>query len=90
MKKLLCVIALSLLMGGCAYQPAINAYEGVAGQSIDAAAQQDYKVKKYLVCHTPYATLLSHPEDFGWLNKLCAPGAGESTPDTMLQGGQLK
>ena len=83
--RMIFLLTVIFLLAGCGYQPTINAYEKIVGDAIDKGSDQDYAVKKFALCHTPYATLLTHPADFGWLNKLCAPGTSESTPDTMLQ-----
>ena len=80
------IIGATFFLSGCGYQPSINAGEKVIADAIDKGADQDYSVKKFALCHTPYATVLAHPGDFGWLNKACSPGSSSATPDTLLTG----
>jgi hypothetical protein len=78
------LISLALMFGGCSYQPAINAAEKMAAQSIDAGNDNALDVNLFALCHLPYATILQHPKMWEWVNKACAPGVNEATPNTLL------
>ena len=74
----------STFISGCSYQPAINAAEKAALQSVEAANDNLLEVNTLALCAMPYRTVLRHPETWPWINKMCAPGVAAETPATLL------
>lgn len=83
---LVVIILVGLSMAGCSYQPAINAAEKMGIQAAEAANDNILEMNQIALCSLPYRTFLRHPETWAWANQLCAPGAKEATPNTMLKG----
>lgn len=82
----ICAIGLLLIAicSGCSYQPAINAAEKAALQSAESANDNLLEVQTITLCSMPYRAILRHPEVWPWINKACAPGVKEDTPNTLL------
>jgi len=90
MKKLslLLLCALAILLPGCAsWQQAINGYEAAGLVSARAVNDNLVTVEITALCATPYSAVLRHPELWEVLPKLCAAGARENTPSTLLSLG---
>jgi hypothetical protein len=82
--KYLILIFILLDITSCSYQPAINAYEKMGIQAIESANDNILEMNQIALCSLPYRTFLRHPETWGWVNKLCAPGVNETTHNTLL------
>ena len=83
---LLLLLALTLAsFPGCAsWQQAINGYESAGMVSARAFNDNLIATEITALCATPYSAVLRHPEIWDALPKLCASGARENTPLTLL------
>ena len=81
------LIVICLLLTGCAtQQQAINGFESAALVSARAANDNLIMVETTALCASPYSAILRHPELWEVMPKLCAPGAREATPASILKG----
>jgi uncharacterized protein YceK len=85
MRKIILAILLFSMSGCASYQQALSGYESAALVSIKAANDNILNVSITAICGTPYSALIRHPELWDVMPKLCAGGAKEATPESILK-----
>ena len=88
MKKILLACVTLLALSGCSAvtQQAITGYESAALVGIKSADDNAIIIWQTMACGTPYSAILRHPDLWDVMPKLCAAGARENTPSSILSG----
>jgi hypothetical protein len=85
MKHAMILVALGLMLTGCAaQQAAINAGEAAALVSIKAADDNAIHLWMTAACGTPLSAAIRNPEIIQALKALCLPAGAASSPITLL------
>lgn len=88
MKTTLKLIAISLLLSGCAsVQQAVQAYGSVAVTSTRAANDTVIEAQKVAMCGLPLSAIARHPEIIPAVRSLCLT-PGDTTSAALLDAAQ--